>query len=415
MRKKLINFLKKFQNELSDDATDLAVAVKALIAEAENAEEEVTFDDLKEALKGLLNKEEVEEIVNGLHDKFKLELRNDFSGNGKSKGQNYLDSEKSTKDFLNSIVEAHSKGTKVSEVWQKKLIENDVTGLVYPSSIATEIKTKWRDGTGLFSAIEKVHDSHFKIPYSAQDQNVVNVRARGHKKGKKKTPLNIVLNAKQINLSAVYADIDVHNVDIARLSSNSTTFLNWVVKKSYQQLIYEVERAIIIGDGRTAAADNKVRDIEAIGTKTVSDAWTIVDTATGNDLRKDVRTLTDQLLASNGAERWGYARQETITELCEFVYGDGGTVDFRDPDVVAKGLGLNRLIPYEMPEGVEMVVITPEEYYRIGGEPFGLQWDAYIENKRNFRSEIFMGGAIAGLFSTGVLLAAEVEEESPVA
>ena len=406
MKKKLINFLTKFKNGLSADATDLADAVEALIAEAKNAEDEVTFDDLKKGLEGLLNKEQVEEIVNDLHDKFKVELRNSFSIGGKSKGQAYLASKQATKDFLNSIVEASQKSKKVSEVWGAKLIENDVTGLVYPEEISKEIKTKWRDGTGLFSAIEKVHDSHFKIPYSTQDQNVLIARAKGHQKGKTKTPIDIVLDDKQINLSAIYADIDVHNVDIASLSSNSSAFLKWVVKKTYQQLIYEIERAILIGDGRSGSSNDKVKDIEAIGTKSTSDYWTIVDTATGGDLRKDVRNLTDQLLPTNGGERWGYASQATITELCEFKYGDGGTVDFRDPDLVAKGLGLDRLIPFEMPEGVDLIVITPEEYYRIGGEPFGLSWDAYLENKRYYRSELFMGGAIAGLLSTAVLKSA---------
>ena len=151
----------KFKNGLSADATDLADAVEALIAEAKNAEDEVTFDDLKKELEGLLNKEQVEEIVNDLHDKFKVELRNSFSAGGKSKGQAYLASKQATKDYLNSIVEAAQKSKKVSEVWGAKLIENDVTDWFILKRFLRR-SNKWRDGTGLFSAIEKVHDSHLK-------------------------------------------------------------------------------------------------------------------------------------------------------------------------------------------------------------------------------------------------------------
>ena len=46
------------------------------------------------------------------------------------------------------------------------------------------------------------------------------------------------------------------------------------------------------------------------------------------------------------------------------------------------------------------VMITPDLYYRIGGDVFGDTWSIYEKNQVGYMSEVAAGGAIAGLGST---------------
>ncbi len=410
------SLIKILKNNAEDrGATELVTKLENIIAELSEVEEidESALNELKEAIdsikESLVNKEEVEEIVNNLNDKFELKLKNDIGNMRDINKQNtYLKSDKAVKDFMNSFKTASKNGKKVTEIWKEKLIENNITGLSFPTAVSEAIATKWTAGTGLLAATKRVSATPIKLQYTTQNQSDLHVRAKGHQKGKYKLPLKINLQPKQLNIGAIYADIPVYNVDMAAMGDSVDVFLEWVIEEGYNSLINEIERAIILGDGRSGGddEDSEILDIEGIGSKTESDAWTLIKETTSASLREDVRALTDALITYPGKERWGYASASTITELAKYVYGEGGTVGFQDVDVLAKELGLDRLIEMEMPSTTKIVVITPEEYHRVGGEPFGERWDAYKENAKVYRSEIFMGGGIRGLLSTGKLVTA---------
>lgn len=404
MNKKLINMLKAFKNSLGDDAKELADAISAAIAEAEASEEVVTADELSKKLEEVIasmkkaDEAVVEEIQNKF-DKFKIEMKNAFNHRG---GSNYLDSPQAVKDFMNCIRKASS-GGEHTKLWKEVLIKNDITGLAYPTELFAEIQTKWEGNTGLVNAIRKISNKAIKIPYTTQDKSDLDVRAKGHKKGKVKLPQNLVLNDKQINLQFVYKDLPIDRIDLVSIEDDAA-LIRWVVEELAFMLAYEIERAILIGDGRTSG-DDRITTIEAIGSKTVTDAWTVVTPRTKDTLIEDIKALLDTMV-DKGRGIWLFMSKQNITALQEFKAATGATTQYQSLDVIKNALGVEEIKAFDLGEGIEVVAMVPDLYFRSGGEPFGEKWTIYEKNQEAFRSEVAIGGAIGGLLSTGVLTAA---------
>ena len=55
--------------------------------------------------------------------------------------------------------------------------------------------------------------------------------------------------------------------------------------------------------------------------------------------------------------------------------------------------------------GTAAVFITPDLYYRIGGDLFGDTWTIFEKNQQGYMAEVATGGGIAGLESTAVIAA----------
>lgn len=401
MNKKLINMLKAFKNSLGEDARDLAAAISAAITEAETSEDVVTADELSKKLEEVIlsmkkaDAEAVEEIQNKF-DKFKIEMKNDFSHKD---GNKYLDSPQAVKDFVNCIRNASS-GGEHTKLWKEVLIKNDITGLVYPTELFAEIQTKWEGNTGLVNAIRKISNKAIKIPYTTQDKSDLDVRAKGHKKGKVKLPQKLVLNDKQINLQFVYKDLPIDRIDLVSIEDDAA-LIRWVVEELAFMLAYEIERAILIGDGRVSG-DDRITTIEAIGSKTITDAWTVVTPRTKDSLIEDIKALLDTMV-DKGRGIWLFMSKQNITALQEFKAGTGATVQYQSLDVIKNALGVEEIKAFDLGEGLEVVAMTPDLYFRSGGEPFGEKWTIYEKNQEAFRSEVAIGAAIGGLLSTGVL------------
>ncbi len=411
MNKKLINMLKAFKNSLGDDAKDLVAAISDAIAEAEASEEVVTADELSKKLEEIIasmkkaDEEAVEEVIEEIENKFakfKIEMKNDFSHKG---GNKYLDSPQAVKDFVNCIRNASS-GGEHTKLWKEFLIKNDITGLVYPTELFAEIQTNWEGNTGLINAIRKISNKAIKIPYTTQDKSDLDVRAKGHKKGEIKLPQKLVLNNKQINLQYVYKDLPIDRIDLVNIEDD-TALIRWVVEELAFMLAYEIERAILIGDGRSAGEtrDERITTIEAIGSKVETDAWTVVTPRTKTTLIEDIKALLDTMV-DKGRGIWLFMKKQNITALQEFTAASGATVQYQSLDVIKNALGVEEIKAFDLGVGLEVVAMIPDLYFRTGGEPFGEKWTIYEKNQEAFRSEVAIGGAIGGILSTGVLTVA---------
>ena len=51
--------------------------------------------------------------------------------------------------------------------------------------------------------------------------------------------------------------------------------MSWLANELIERIDNELQRVILVGDGRTAGATNKITSFETIGTKTQADAYTV--------------------------------------------------------------------------------------------------------------------------------------------
>lgn len=424
MARELRNALKR--NFLSEDGKALAEAIGTVIAEAENSEEEVSAEELNDRIKAAFDAlkpeekdpektaEEVAETEN-----FKLAVNRILSENatGKGvKGSSYLSSANAVKDFARTI-HISASGEEFRENWKAVLTKNGVTGMAYPEQVEAGINTAWANANGLFMALRYVSPREFRIMYSAADTK--DQLAHGHKVGASKKEQVIPAQGKKLSLQMIYKWLPVNRLDMQAMEQPEV-FVQWVTTELTERLLYTIERTIIAGDPNASVAADAITCFEAIGTKTAADAFTLyyeVNTSTAAAKVTDVykMLITAALeIRNNGRDTWLFINKTDLGALLTADFNVTGVPIGAGLDTLAARLGVAKVVAVDYlagsltkvgDAGTAAVFITPDLYYRIGGDLFGDTWTIFEKNQQGYMAEVATGGGIAGLESTAVIAA----------
>lgn len=388
------------------DGKALLVALQELIASLEQSEQMVTAEQLAEAVKSFFAErlKEGEELPAPVEDCIRKAVR-DMAGSGVVKTPNYLASSQAIKDFRNSIVKARSSEQFLSN-WKGHLVANAVTGIAYPTAISTGIESNWRKPEGLIARMTKVASKPFKLMYTAVDNANGAVLAKGHQKGATKTEQEFAVLTKNIDIQMVYKWLPIDRLDLIAMEDDAA-FVDWVVNELSDRLAYTIERQILVG-GVQAGAD-AITSLESIGAKTTTDAWTTLSTTSMSDPL--VPALYTSVFNTEGRAKWLYVARDILPWLLIKDYGSGGSSLVMTLEEMRETWGVERIIPYDFPRAgatpasgeILSICLSPEDYYRVGGEPFGEQWSIYEKNQEAFMAEVAIGGAIGKMKSTSVV------------
>ena len=424
MARELRNALKR--NFLSEDGKALAEAIGTVIAEAENSEEEVSAEELNNRIKAAFEAlkpeekdpektaEEVAETEN-----FKLAVNRILSeyvkGKG-AKGSSYLSSANAVKDFARTI-HISASGEEFRENWRAVLAKNGVTGMAYPEQVEAGINTAWSNANGLFMALRYVSPREFRIMYSAADTK--DQLAHGHKVGASKKEQVIPAQGKKLSLQMIYKWLPVNRLDMQAMEQPDI-FVQWVTTELTERLLYTIERTIVAGDPNASVTADAITCFESIGTKTAADAFTLyygVNTSTAAAKVTDVykMLITAALeIRNNGRDTWLFINKTDLGALLTADFNVTGVPIGAGLDTLAARLGVAKVVAVDYltgsltkagDTGTAAVFITPDLYYRIGGDLFGDTWTIFEKNQQGYMAEVATGGGIAGLESTAVIAA----------
>ena len=424
MARELRNALKR--NFLSEDGKALAEAIGTVIAEAENSEEEVSAEELNDRIKAAFEAlkpeekdpektaEEVAETEN-----FKLAVNRILSENVTVKGvkgSSYLSSANAVKDFAKTIHISQS-GEEFRENWKAVLSKNGVTGMAYPEQVEAGINTAWANANGLFMALRYVSPREFRIMYSAADTK--DQLAHGHKVGAAKKEQVIPAQGKKLSLQMIYKWLPVNRLDMQAMEQPEV-FVQWVTTELTERLLYTIERTIVAGDPNASVTADAITCFESIGTKTAADAFTLyygVNTsataAKVTDVYKMLITAALEI-RNNGRDTWLFINKTDLGALLTADFNVTGVPIGAGLDTLAARLGVAKVVAVDYlagsltkagDAGTAAVFITPDLYYRIGGDLFGDTWTIFEKNQQGYMAEVATGGGIAGLESTAVIAA----------
>ena len=424
LAKELRNALRR--NFLSEDGKALAEAIGEVIAEAENSEEEISAEELDKRIKAAFDAlkpeekdpektaEEVAETEN-----FKLAVNRILSENsaGKgTKGSSYLSSANAVKDFARTI-HISASGEEFRENWRAVLAKNGVTGMAYPEQVEAGINTAWANANGLFMALRYVSPREFRIMYSAADTK--DQLAHGHKVGASKKEQVIPAQGKKLSLQMIYKWLPVNRLDMQAMEQPDV-FIQWVTTELTERLLYTIERTIVAGDPNASVTADAITCFESIGTKTAADAFTLyygVNTSTTAAKVTDVykMLITAALeIRNNGRDTWLFINKTDLGALLTADFNVTGVPIGAGLDTLAARLGVAKVVAVDYlsgsltkagDAGTAAVFITPDLYYRIGGDLFGDTWTIFEKNQQGYMAEVATGGGIAGLESTAVIAA----------
>ena len=424
MARELRNALKR--NFLSEDGKALAEAIGTVIAEAENSEEEVSAEELNDRIKAAFEalkpeeqkpEETAEEITET--ENFKLAVNRILAENAASKGakgSSYLASANAVKDFARTIHTSAS-GEEFRENWRAVLSKNGVTGMAYPEQVEAGINTAWANANGLFMALRYVSPREFRIMYSAADG--ADQLAHGHKVGAAKKEQVIPAQGKKLSLQMIYKWLPVNRLDMQAMEQPDV-FVQWVTTELTERLLYTIERTIVAGDPNASVTEDAITCFESIGTKTAADAFTLyygVNTsataAKVTDVYKMLITAALEI-RNNGRDTWLFINKTDLGALLTADFNVTGVPIGAGLDTLAARLGVAKVVAVDYlsgsltkvgDAGTAAVFITPDLYYRIGGDLFGDTWTIFEKNQQGSMAEVATGGGIAGLESTAVIAA----------
>jgi hypothetical protein len=408
MKKKFLDGLKEIRNTLSGNAREFAdEVVKAFEAlEADTAEHNVT--ELKDEVDKIAARfaeqdQAVAEKIAKVRESIMSEIRKNtadvkskFTAEVKKEIANALMSKKYKKDAIEAVMAVAK--------------SNDIAGLTFPEIVDYALELKIDEGDFFFENLRKTQRNKFF--YGEIDHTDPEQIAKQWDKGSvtAKEVQALVLEGKSIDTKYIYKRQRLAQEDYdAAEEAGSLANLQRDLRQELRTMVeVGATRAILIGD-TVNPVGQRITTFETIGTKTATDMFTTV-------LNPEVAgsfTIVDlaKLAAAVKTERkWLVMSSNTLLELRQFTYGQGGTVTLKSLEDLAAEIGVERIIRkdyLDQVNGLHAIILDPDEYWVKEVKTLDLVYPEYDKNAIVFQYERNMGGAIHGVQSTAVLREAQ--------
>lgn len=392
-------------NELSEaDKTAVENAVASLediLKRVEESEDTEGVEALRESVNEISSKlTAVEEKIN----QNKQTVTEDMD-------TNYLHSTNSVHDFAEAIRNSRS-SDEFRLNWNAKLSENGITitegseDAFVPEAVKGMITDVWDRNADWLKSLRNTGAKKFYCRYNTSDQTAETSRAKGWKKGETKVGQTINMAAKLLEANFVYKLVEI---DLKTKFDSDEALISYVIGELVDQILYEIKRAILVGDGRANDSDYKISSFETV-CKSSSDDWTTVSTATENGfLVDDFRAMVDSVRNDNGKEIFVFMSKASLRTLSRVQASETSTPVYIPTEQVAEQLGAARIITTDL-LGSDYLgcAITPDEYYLVGENvlnPVLYTWHEGYKNLDVYRYECVAGGGINAKQSTAVLKA----------
>lgn len=417
MKKEL--FKKYLQDELS--------AKKALLTKNELTDEDksavqTSIDNLTGILEKVEQSEdeegltELKTIVDELKDKLtaieeKIQQNKTDVNKDTMEQEEYLKSQNSVHDFADAIKNARN-ANEFRKNWNDKLTTNGFTitegseSAFVPEAVKGMINDIWDRNADWLTMLNNTGAKKFYCRYNTSDQTVETSRAKGHKAGTDKVGQTINLTNKLLEAQFIYK---IQELSYQTIWESDEALITYVINELVDQILYEIKRAILVGDGRNSDSDYKINSFEAIA-KTTTDAYTTVSTVTADGfLVDDVRAMVDSIKNDNNKEVLVFMDKASLRTLSRVQASDSSTPVYIPTEQVAEQIGATRIITTDLlGNNFKAVAFIPSEYYLVGANilnPILYTWHEGYKNVDVWRYECVAGGGINAMQSSAVLKA----------
>lgn len=325
------------------------------------------------------------------------------------KAANYLGSEEAMHDFLQTMRESKTADA-FAKNWRGKLSENGITiaegaeDAYMPEAVRGAIQDAWEKPGNWVNRLKNTRAKAYSVRLNTSDQDAETSRAKGHQKGATKVNQALTFNAKKITPQMIYKRIDLDNMTIFE---DDGSLLNYISTELVNQWLIEVQRAILVGDGRLDSDTNKIASVEAI----VDAGAPYVTTVTHDDATPIIDEIITMLegVKDEGSPVTLFMSKQTLNSLRRIMLSDTSTPQYVSQNIVAEQLGVSEIITTSLlGEDYLAIAVVLDKYVTVGSiNPAFVEWENYDTNVRNYRVEVPFGGALEGPKSAAVLAAGE--------
>lgn len=410
---KLQDIKKKINDTLSGEKSqELKDALIALINELDSSEVEVDETEFANQVSDMIKTymaDPAAEVPAAVANVIAAKIKAVQDSVSKTGGENL--SPKIKNQIAAEIIFGRTDKNSIKNTVEKILVENGVTGLEFGQVIDYNIATKWEDLNPLFAKLKKTFVSKFF--YSTQEMNAVLLIAKQWDKtqaaGVQKDIQTVTSTPKEIATAYAYARQQLNNEDLDDIAEvgQESVFLSWINNELDLQLVNTIVMAILVGDTINAVG-KRLSKFETIGTKAVTDAFTIVagPAIALSPSVSDVRLMCDKVYNPQGKEKILVMSQALLTTLSAYKYATGGDTHYRTIEEMAGQFGVSSIYVTDVLQnldGLHAICIIPDGYWYKEKKMLSVSWPTYEENRVNYQKERNIGGRIHDLLSTAVL------------
>lgn len=391
--------------EGADEATkrDIVSQLESLLDLVTDETSDSTTDEINSKL------EAIRDLVEAVAEKTAAEeTAEENARNAAAVATNsYLDSKQAVKDFCN-IVRNSSSREQMVRLWNEKLAANSITTdgseAFLPTLVRGYIQDAWDRNDNWLRKLRLTGAKRYAARYNISDQDDETSRAKGHTPGDDKESEELEMAARIFDTQFVYK---LMTVDKQTEYESDEALIRYISDELFTQYLYELRRAILVGDGRANNSQYKINKLDAYA-RTATDPFVHVETVDSQ------LELIDQLvdgIANIKDGRGGltaFMSKKDLNALRRVVFSSTGTPQYNPVDFVASQLGVDEIVTTDLlgeNEDYRVIVARLGEYALVG-DPLNatfVSWEDYKKNELNYRVEAPVGGGIEGLKSAFVL------------
>ena len=164
----------------------------------------------------------------------------------------YLKTKQALVDFANVLIDNAGKtAAEVQKAWSEVVKSKGVTNpdVLLPGALITAITDGLSNNSRIWNSVTKTGLTVRRVDADTL-ADADDGRARGHNKGKTKKQIDITLLDRVLRGQYIYAYLTLNKEDI-RENQDTGALVKYVVTTLTKRVITEIERAIVLGDGRT--------------------------------------------------------------------------------------------------------------------------------------------------------------------
>lgn len=173
----------------------------------------------------------------------------------------YLNTKGAVVDFANALQDnAGASAEDFKKAWAAKVASKGITNVeqLLPGALVSAISDGIEKAGTIWNVVNKTGLTVRRI-----DAETAGARAQGHKRGTTKKEMALTFTDRVIRAGYIYDYITLNKEDI-RENQDTGALVKFVLETLPKRIITEIERAIVLGDGRTASGDDVIESFVSI-------------------------------------------------------------------------------------------------------------------------------------------------------
>lgn len=404
---KLVGLLTALKNSLAPETKDsVMTAFDEAIKEAEAASNELTTDELVALIETKIaassadtaTKADVATLANMLQERKIVNA-----------AQDYLKSKKSLTDFYNVI--KNSTRDTFRKNWNAVVsteIKNDVdpNGALLPVEIVQSIVDRIQKAGSLFGMLNHTGLKAIRVPVNAMAEDSDTSRAGRHTKGQTKAAQVWDLSPKTILAQAIFKLLPV-DYETMRQVDNESMLVTYITNELTNAWINEVERAILVGDGRSSSDARHISSFEKLAVSATTNYITVIQNAASPAVitMELVKAAVDSIMTEGRLVLILTKQNKTI--LAKQVFATGGTTQYLSDQQLADQLGVTKIITNKFVTSANgaLAIVMDVDAYDVVGDTKPEQINQYdIYKNQNVFELVGMAGGAFGKFEAGAVV-----------